>query len=80
MYVEDLILKETHTPMKKRTSFLTNVPEIMLAFDQQHCLGLHEHQRIQGSEGGVHRAKYAQKYPDELCDVIIGAVKQYVGK
>jgi homoserine acetyltransferase len=38
----------------------------------------HWHQGIHGSEGGMNRSTWAQKYPKEMCEAIILAIKAHV--
>lgn len=66
-----LVSKESKTPMKKTTQFLTNCKEVALAFGGHVCPGLHEHQVIHGSEGGEYRSKWAQRYPNEMVVVVV---------
>lgn len=51
-------------PMRKRTSLLTNSRFVVAAFSGCRCDCSHEHQVIQGAEGGVRRSVWAQRYPD----------------
>ncbi len=40
---------------------------------------LHWHQGVHGSEGGMNRSTWAQKYPDQMCLAIVEAVKVHIG-
>jgi len=75
-----LISKETKMPMQKRTTLLTNIKTVFDTFNGVLCTGCHEHQRIQGSEGGVLRSEWAQRYPTMFCQHIAECVKEYVRK
>jgi hypothetical protein len=67
--------KVSGTPMRKRTKFMTNCCNIAQRFA---CVGLcdrtHEHQTIQGAEGGVRRSVWAQCYPAPLCQLLADSV------
>lgn len=65
-------------PMKKRTSFLSNMPSVGLKFCNSNCLGCPDHVVIQGSEGGVKRSVWAQRYPELLCQEICSAARVYI--
>ena len=55
-------------PAKKRTRFMTNVPEAKEELGIK-CDGSHEHQQLVGG-----RAKKAEAYPEKLCKAICRAV------
>lgn len=71
-----LTSKETKTPVKKRTSLLTNSLKVYEAFHQKFCPNDHTHQVISGSEGGMKRSTYAQCYPDAMCKAIAKALRE----
>lgn len=62
-----LVTKIHKTAVRKRTHFLTNSKEVVRVFDKTYCKRDHEHAVLEGSEGGVKRCKWAERYPDELC-------------
>ena len=57
-------------PMKKRTTFMHNIPELHLMLQSKQCTGDHEHEHIQGCEMGRQRSEWAQSYPSELVNLI----------
>eukprot|EP00969_Alexandrium_andersonii_P255188 11280375-Alexandrium_andersonii.AAC.1 len=57
--VYGLVSKQTRTPIQKPTAFLANMTDVSAAFHQQTCRGCVRHQRIEGQEGGGHRAAHA---------------------
>ena len=61
--------------VKKATTFLTNSPMLVQHFSNKRCEGGHEHQRVQGSEGGVRRSRASQVYPELLCKAIADSVE-----
>jgi hypothetical protein len=67
--------KVTGTPILKPTIFYTNARSVVEAFKPFQCDGSHHHVAVQGSEGGVKRSVWSQKYPRKLCEVLAGAVR-----
>lgn len=63
-------------PMRKRTKILTNSPQLVRAFSGLMCSGDHEHQRIEGEEGGVKRSCWAQRYPEQMVHRLVMAAKE----
>ena len=63
-------------PMRKRTTFITNATPIVNAFSGKFCDGSHAHQIIEGAEGGIKRAAWAQVYPQPLVHCIVEAACQ----
>ena len=61
-------------PMRKRTKIMTNSRALADKLRDHYCLGCPKHQCIMGSEGGISRALWAQRYPDGLIDVIVQVV------
>ena len=58
-------------PMRKRTKLMTNCHVLAQRFRAVGlCDGSHEHQTIQGQEGGVRRSVWAQRYPELMCQLI----------
>jgi len=72
------LVSKSDVPMQKPTNFLSNLESVKALFDGQVCMGLHEHQAISGSEGGVYRTVWAQKYPRRMCEAIVDAVVRHV--
>ena len=60
-------------PMRKRTRILTNSPFLIKELSGRLCDGTHEHQLIEGSEGGVRRSVWAQCYPAGLVEILARA-------
>ena len=69
-----LTSKVTLTPMRKRTTIMTNSAAVVRAFSGRYCDRRHEHQTIQGSEGGARRSVWAQCYPKTMVDLLAGCV------
>ena len=63
-----LVSKVLKRPMRKRTRLLTNSISVVRAFQGLRCDRSHDHQTIQGSEGGVRRSVHAQCYPPPMVD------------
>ena len=63
-------------PMRKRTTFLTNAKPIVNAFSGRFCDCSHDHQIIEGAEGGMKRAAWAQMYPPPMVHCIVEAACQ----
>lgn len=72
-----LCSKVTRTPMRKRTKIMTNSAILAQKLQGRLCPGTHEHQTIQGSEGGVRRSTWAQIYPAGFVEVIASSAKQH---
>ena len=60
--------------MKKRTRFMTNSQSVYNALNGHFCDGSHEHQPIEGQEGGIKRSASAQTYPDLFVRTVCRAV------
>ena len=60
-------------PMRKRTRVMTNSRVLAALLGNKFCDRKHEHQLIQGQEGGISRAKWAQKYPAGLVNIFVEA-------
>lgn len=66
-------------PMRKRTTILTNSPCLAAQLRGHFCDQSHDHQVIQGVEGGVQRSVWAQKYPLGLVSRLVhGSQEQLV--
>ena len=68
-----LVSAVNKTPIKKKTSVLTNSLKVFQSLHEKYCLKDHSHQVIQGSEGGQKRSTAAQEYPQPLCMAICQA-------
>ena len=68
--------KVRRVPMRKRTTFLTNAKPIVAAFSGRFCDCSHDHQIIEGAEGGMKRAAWAQTYPLPMVHCIVEAACQ----
>ena len=64
--------------MQKKTKILTNCKAIYDDLNGRVCDHSHQHQQIQGSEGGIKRSQWAQVYPDPLVSTICEAVLRSV--
>jgi len=60
-------------PMRKRTRLMTNSLKVAQAFRGVLCDRQHEHQVIQGCEGGVDRSAWAQRYPEPMVELLVAA-------
>lgn len=65
-------------PMRKRTKIMTNSLHIANAFRGILCDRSHEHQVIQGAEGGVDRSVWAQCYPKPMVDLLVKAAIDHI--
>ena len=65
-----LVSSVNKMPVRKRTCVLTNSEHIFKALDSKFCPGDHDHQVIQGSEGGRKRSEAAQEYPGPLVEAL----------
>ena len=63
-------------PTRKRTKVMTNMPHLVRLLGLYQCDRSHVHCRIEGTEGGMKRSVWAQRYPDAMCRVIADAVAQ----
>ena len=62
--------------MRKRTRIATNCPKLVARLSGRLCNGCHEHQRVQGCEGGVRRSVHAQQYPLGLVEELARAAME----
>ncbi len=62
--------KVHHVPMRKRTRLLSNSVHVLRLFSGRMCNKRHEHHTLQGSEGGMSRAVWAQMYPGPMVDLL----------
>ncbi|CAK0805562.1 unnamed protein product [Prorocentrum cordatum] len=64
-------------PLKKTTVFLTNVDALVPKMSNKTCRGTHcKHKTIEGMEGDIKLSRWAQKYPDPLCEAIAEAISE----
>jgi hypothetical protein len=75
-----LVSKIEKKPIQKSTWLMTNMEEIMKAFDGVVCRDEHVHQQCHGYEGGQSRASYAQEYPKDFCITIAECTKKHIAK
>ena len=61
-----------HIPVRERTMLLTNSTQVTDAFQNHICPN---HQVLEGAEGGVKRAKFAQIYPPLVVDALVACVQ-----
>ena len=69
-----LVSKVDKVPMRKRTRLLTNSRHVLQAFSNCRCNGSHAHRIIEGEEGGMKRAAWAQIYPPNMVERLATAV------
>ena len=65
------------TPTRKRTKIMTNSVAIASRLAGHMCDGRHEHQAIQGSEGGLRRSVWAQIYPPALVELFVAGIQDH---
>ena len=53
---------------------MTNSVQVFNMFNGRNCSG-HDHQVIEGAEGGVMRSRWAQCYPPELVEAMVEAIR-----
>ena len=70
----------TGDPIKKRTRFLHNIPEIHDLFGDQFCRCTVPHQQIQGSLHGVQLSSYCETYPVPMVDTMLAAIQRLRGR
>lgn len=63
-------------PLRKRTTLLTNSPQIVEVFAPLQCQCEVEHAVIQGSEGGISLSKHCQIYTPEFVEKLVEGVKR----
>ena len=68
--------KVRQAPMRKRTRLMTNNLAFVRQFSGLMCDGRHEHQLVQGSEGGVRRSVWAQLYPEPMVDRLAAGAQE----
>ena len=61
-------------PMRKRTKLMTNSRFIAARFAGKLCDKSHVHQEITGSEGGIRRSVWAQRYPPLMVDSLVQGI------
>ena len=66
------------TPMQKRTRLMTNSHFLASRFAGHKCDRSHDHAIVQGSEGGVSRAVWAQVYPRPFVDILVDGALDHV--
>ena len=66
-----LVSKVTQTPMRKRTRLLTNCQRVRERFSNGMCDNSHDHQIIEGAEGGMKRSVWAQHYPIGFVEALV---------
>ena len=72
-----LVSKVHQKPVRKRTKIMTNSPYLMQELKGCMCPRTHEHQVLQGAEGGVSCTAWAQIYPPQFCRVLAAAAKKH---
>ena len=65
-------------PIKKRTRFLTNMPQVVTCFAQLQCNCKEKHLNLMGACNGIQLSSYCQVYTPMLCDTILECVRAYV--
>ena len=59
----------TRLPLRKRTRFATNIPDVLARFRQIRC-SCSRHGVIQGTDHGIRISKHAQCYPPAMCALL----------
>ena len=73
MCMMGLVSKVDQQPMRKRTRIMTNCGALVRSLQGKLCDKTHDHQTIQGSEGGVRRSSWAQIYPQPFAALVAEA-------
>lgn len=60
-------------PMKKKTKLVSNIDAIHQLFGECQCSCTEPHRTIQGSDRGVKVSTWSQKYPREMCALMVRA-------
>ena len=63
--------------MRKRTRIATNSPKLVARLSGRLCDRCHDHQRIEGCEGGVRLSTHAQCYPLGLVEELAQAAMEH---
>eukprot|EP00959_Pyramimonas_sp_CCMP1952_P131924 2758281-Pyramimonas_sp.AAC.1 len=67
-------------PMRKRTRLMTNSLEVVRQFRGLLCDRSHEHQVVEGTEGGVRLSTHAQIYPPGMLARLAAAAAELMGQ
>ncbi len=70
-----LVTNVTKTPVHKKTMLTSNIQAVHKLFGGIVGSGLHAHELCQGYEGGEKRCAFAQNYPENMCRVLVDAIK-----
>jgi len=65
-----LVTKVARKPVFKPTTLLTNCQAIVTEFSDLRCPKQHMHEHCVGTEGGMKRSTFAQKYPEAMCEKV----------
>ena len=65
-------------PVRKTTKVLTNLQALHTVLHNCLCHEKHTHTPIQGSEGGVRRSTWAQRYPEQFCKTVAETVAHHL--
>lgn len=64
-------------PLQKPTVFMTTLGTLVPKLDKMTCRGAHSrHKTIEGMEGNIKLSRWAQRYPDLLCEAIAEAISE----
>ena len=66
------------SPHRKTTRILTNMAPLWEKLNNCRCTAGHVHKPIQGSEGGMRRSRWAQRYPDAFCALLARAAFEHM--
>ena len=69
-----LVSPVNRVPMRKRTKLMTNSRLIAARFAGKLCDKSHAHQEITGSEGGIRRSSWAQRYPPLMVEGLVQGI------
>ena len=65
----------TGEPIRKRTRFVHNLPEIDRVFGHAFCTCSTNHRQIQGSEAGVQLSSHCESYPPDMVTAMLSAIR-----
>eukprot|EP00435_Cladocopium_sp_Y103_P050837 s1878_g15.t1 len=65
-------------PIRKRTRFIHNLPQIREAFGGAFCQCTVPHRRIEGSEAGVQLSSFCETYPPMMVETMLAAIRAEV--
>ena len=73
-----LVAPGTGLPIKKRTRFLTDIPEIIRRFSQLQCACTQRHHVCERTSVGIRLSRYCQVYTPLLCRHILECICTHI--